>query len=169
MDALFKRRSIRAYKSTPVSQENIEYILRAAMAAPSAGNQQPWHFIIIDDRSLLDQVPEVHPYAMMCRQSPAAILVCADPSLEKHKGYWVQDCSAAVQNILIAATEKGLGSVWLGVYPREERMEGLKKLLRIPEEIIPFALIALGYPAEKKEPADRYNQERLHKNAWGQK
>ncbi len=166
MKAILQRRSIRAYKSTPVAEEDVEYILRAAMAAPSAGNQQPWHYIVIDDRDLLNRVPDVHPYAEMCRQSPAAILVCGDPSLEKHTGYWVQDCSAATQNILIAATAKGLGSVWLGVYPREERMKGLGQLLHIPEEIIPFALIALGYPAEEKGSADRYKSERVHKNGW---
>jgi len=165
--AIFNRRSIRRYRRECVPGEVIETLLRAAMAAPSAGNQQPWHFIVIDDRAILDQVPGIHPHSNMILEAPAAILVCGDPSLEKHQGYWVQDCSAAVENILIEVQTLGFGAVWLGVYPREDRVEGLRKLMGIPEHIIPFALIPIGYPAVYKPPADRYNKDRVFSNKWG--
>ncbi|GAB6158429.1 nitroreductase family protein [Desulfotomaculum varum] len=166
MKAILARRSIRKYTSEPVSEQDIRDLLAAAMAAPSAGNQQPWHFVVIDDRKILNEIPGFHPYAHMLKEAPVAILVCGDESLEKFKGYWVQDCSAATQNILIAVQEKGLGAVWLGIYPTEERVQGLRRLLNIPQHIIPFSLVALGHPAEHKEPANRYNESRIHRNKW---
>lgn len=166
MDTILSRRSIRKYTSQPVSEEIIKELLEAAMSAPSAGNQQPWHFVVINDRHVLDDVPTVHPYSQMMKEASAAILVCADLQLDKHKGYWVQDCSAATENILIAAQAKGLGAVWLGVYPREDRVNGLKKLLNIPENVIPLSLIPVGHPAEHKPPANRFNSSRVHYNSW---
>lgn len=167
MEALFSRRSIRKYTAASVSEESVQGILEAAMSAPSAGNQQPWHFVVIKNRNLLDQVPDFHPHSLMCREASVAILVCGDPSLEKHVGYWVQDCAAAVENLLLSIHALGLGGVWLGVHPREERVLGFRKLLNIPEHIIPFALIPIGHPAEQK-PArpDRYNEARIHHNIW---
>ncbi len=100
------------------------------------------------------------------REATVAVLICGDLSLEKHKGYWVQDCSAATENLLLAAHAKGLGAVWLGVYPREERVDGLRKLLGIPEHVIPFSLVPIGHPAEQKPPAERYNPSRIHFNRW---
>ncbi len=167
MDAIFKRRSIRKYTDQPVSEEQIEKVIRAGMAAPSAGNQQPWHFIVIDDRNILLDITRFHPYSQMLKEAGCAIVVCGDTSLERHKGYWVQDCSAATQNMLLAACELGLGSVWLGVYPREDRVEALQKLLGIPENVIPLCIVSLGYPAEQKEPVDRFNPSRIHRNKWG--
>jgi len=136
------------------------------MYAPSAGNQQPWHFVVVDDRALLDAVPSFHPHAAMCREAACAILVCADPALEKYPGLWVQDCAAATQNILLAAHELGLGSVWLGCYPRPERVEGFRRLVGLPPEIIPFAMIALGYPAQTLATPERFNPDRVHRNRW---
>ena len=167
MQSLFSRRSIRKYTSAVVSEAAVKEILEAAMSAPSAGNQQPWHFVVIDDRQILDRVPEFHPHSLMCREARLAILVCGDPSLEKHAGYWVQDCAAATQNLLLAVHAEGLGGVWVGVYPREERVIGFRKLLNIPEHVVPFAVIPIGHPAEQKPPRpDRYNEARVHKNAW---
>ena len=166
MKAILTRRSIRKYKPQAVPDEIITELLTAAMSAPSAGNEQPWEFVVINDRKLLDRIPEFHPYATMLKEAPVAILVCGDLKREKHKGYWVQDCSAATENILIAVEEKKLGAVWLGIYPREERVAGLRKLLGIPESIVPFSLIAIGYPAEVKEPADRFDPVRVHQNRW---
>ncbi|NLD50386.1 MAG: nitroreductase family protein [Clostridiaceae bacterium] len=166
MEAILNRRSIRKYTDKPVTEEDIRCLLQAAMSAPSAGNQQPWHFVIIRDRSILLKITEVHPYSQMLAQAQAAILVCGDESLEKHKGYWVQDCSASTENILIAAQEKGLGTVWLGVHPNEERKAGIKKILGIPDNITPFSIVSIGYPAEKKEPSNRYNEERIHYDVW---
>jgi nitroreductase len=136
------------------------------MAAPSAGNQQPWHFIVIEERSLLDEIPLFHPYSTMLKGAPLAVLVCGDLGMEKHKGYWVQDCSAATQNLLLAAHAKGLGAVWLGVYPLEERIAGVRELLGLPENVVPFAIVALGHPAEQKPPGERYDASRVRRNRW---
>lgn len=166
MDTILSRRSIRKYTKEQVPDDVIKDLLRAAMSAPSAGNEQPWHFVVIRDRETLDEIPRFHPYSMMLKEAPVAILVCGDMRLLKYQGYWVQDCSAATQNILLAAKAKGLGSVWLGVYPDEERVKNLRKLLGIPEEVIPFSLVSLGYPAEHKPPADRYDRARVHYDRW---
>lgn len=166
MEAILNRRSIRRYTPQPVPDDMIENLLRAAMAAPSAGNEQPWHFIVIKDRAVLDQLPTVHPYAQMTKQAPMAILVCGDLDLVAHGEMWVQDCSAATENLLIAVQAKGLGAVWLGVYPREERIKGLRKLLGIPDSIFPFALLPIGYPGEKKPPSKRFKKSRIHYDRW---
>ncbi|MCE5194534.1 MAG: nitroreductase family protein [Nitrospiraceae bacterium] len=166
IDAILTRRSIRKYTAQPVPKELITELIRAAMSAPSAGNQQPWHFIVIDDRKTLDSIPEFHPHSLMLKKSPAAVLVCGDPSLETHKDYWMIDCSAATENFLLAAHAKGLGAVWLGIYPRQDRVANIRKLLNVPENIIPFSLISIGYPAEKRPAENRFKNERIHKNSW---
>ena len=166
MEALKTRRSIRAFTGRPVSLDLVRDLINAAMQAPSAGNEQPWHFIIITDRDLLDRIPEYHPYAGMLAETSVAVLICGDPRLEKHEGMWVQDCAAATQNLLLAAHAKGLGAVWVGVHPREDRIEPLRKLFELPEAIVPFALIPLGHPAERPEPEDRFRPELIHMNRW---
>ena len=167
MEALFSRRSIRKYSAGAITEEVLRDILEAAMSAPSAGNQQSWHFIIINDRKILDEVPSFHPHSLMLREAPVAILVCGDLKLEKHVGYWVQDCAAATENLLLAVHAKGLGAVWLGIYPREERVVGLRNLLGIPDHVIPLSLIPVGFPAESKPPRpDRYNAAKIHHNRW---
>jgi len=166
MDAILSRRSIRKYTAQPVSDEVIQELLEAAMSAPSAGNEQPWHFIVITERQILNEIPKFHPYSQMLRDAPVAILVCGDERLQKYEGYWVQDCSAATENILIAAQAKGLGAVWLGVYPVEDRVTGLRKLVGIPEHVTPFALISIGYPAEQKPRSNRYDASRVRHNRW---
>jgi len=142
LNAILSRRSIRKYTAQPVSEEMVRELLEAAMAAPSAGNEQPWHFVVMDDREILDAIPRFHPYSRMLEEAPMAILVCGDLELQKYEGYWVQDCSAATENLLIAAQAKGLGAVWLGVYPIEERVAGFRNLLGVPDHVIPFALIS---------------------------
>jgi len=136
------------------------------MAAPSAGNERPWHFVVVRDRRLMQGIMEVHPYAQMLKQSSVAVLICGDPTLEKYPGFWVQDCSAAVENMLIMAVELNLGAVWLGIYPIEERVRGLRQLLGLPENVIPFALVPIGHPDEEKRPLDRYDEERVHRDGW---
>jgi nitroreductase len=165
-DIIINRRSIRKYKTDAVSQEQIELLLQAAMFAPSANNLQPWHFVVVTDRNILDQITEIHPYAKMLKNAPLAILVCADQKIEKTEGYWVQDCSAAIQNIMLSACGLNLASVWLGVYPRQERMLSIKKLFNLPEHIQPLSLIAIGHPDEQKELPQRYLKERIHTNQW---
>jgi nitroreductase len=166
MEAIISRRSIRQYTSKRVSREVVREILNAAMSAPSAGNERPWHFIVLTDRAILDEIPKFHPYSAMLKQASTAILVCGDPTLEKHKGYWVLDCAIAAENILLAAHAKGLGAVWCGVYPTEDRVENLRKLLHLPDQITPFSLIPLGFPAEIKQASDRFDSSRVHENQW---
>lgn len=166
MDAILSRRSIRRYTADPVPEKVIYELLEAAMSAPSASNRQTWHFVVITDRRILAKVPEFRPYSTMLRDAPLAIAVCGDLQLDEGKGFWVQDCSAATQNVLIAAQAKGLGAVWLGVYPVEERVMGMKKLLALPQHVIPLSLISIGYPAEKKPRSNRYNSSRIHHNQW---
>lgn len=166
MDIFFKRRSIRKYTDKPVGNEILVELIKAAMSAPSAGNQQPWQFIIINDRKVLDEIPNCHPHSQMIKQAPAAILICGDENLEVHKGYWVQDCSAATQNLLLAIEAQGLGGVWLGVHPREDRVQKISALLGLPEHVIPFSLIPVGYSAEHLPPSDRYDEAKVRYNHW---
>ena len=166
MDTILTRRSIRQYTPAPVSDEHIEALLRAGMAAPTAGNQQAWEFVVIDDRALLDAVPSVHPYAQMCAEAPLCLAVCADPSRERYPGFWVQDCAAATQNILLAAHALGLGAVWLGIAPSGDRAHHVAELLKLPAGIEPLALVAVGHPAESKHPEDRYDPAKTHHNQW---
>jgi len=166
LNAISTRRSIRQFTSQEIPEDLVEKILRAGMQAPSARNYQPWHFIVINDRKILDKIPLVHPYAEMMYQATLAILVCGDLNLEKSVEYCAINCSAATQNILLAAHDLRLGAVWLGVYPREERTKGLIKVFNIPDNIVPISLIACGYPAEKLATEDRYKIERIHRNHW---
>jgi len=166
LECINTRRSIRKYLDKEVSDDLIKQILEAAMTAPSAGNQQPWQFIVIKDRKLLNKIPEFHEYAQMCKEANLAILVCADTSSLRHEGMWEQDCSAATQNILLAAHALGLGAVWCGVYPREPKMNGFTQLLNIPDKIIPFSLIPIGYPAQQSGKVERYKKEKIHFDRW---
>ena len=166
MEAISTRRSVRSFTSKPIAKEIVEELLRAAMSAPSAGNEQPWQFVVIDDRKMLDRIIDVNPNAKMCKEAQAAILVCGDTTKEKYPGFWVQDCSAAAQNILLAAHEKGIGSVWTGIYPIKERVEGFRRLLSLPENVIPFCLVPLGYPAKQMPQVDRFQKDRVHHNVW---
>jgi nitroreductase len=164
--AILTRRSIRKYVEKPVPDQLVTQLLRAGFAAPSAGNEQPWHFIVIDERRILDAIPEFHEHSGMLRESPLAIVICGDENLEHHKGFWVQDCAAATQNVLLAAHARGLGAVWLGVYPREERVRAMRRLLGLPQHVVPLSIVAVGYPAESVEPADRFDESRIHRNGW---
>jgi len=165
-DALHTRRSIRAFTDEPVSEADLETILRAAMAAPSAVNAQPWHFVVITDRAILDAIPGIHPHAAMCKTAQAAIVTVAELALEKSPGNWMVDCSAAVENLLLAARGIGIGTVWCGLYPRRERMEPMAKRLGLPEGFAPHSLVPLGHPAQEFRRIDRFNPERIHRNGW---
>ena len=165
-DAIARRRSIRRYKPDPVNDHLLHIILRAGCAAPSAGNEQPWHFLVIRSRNTLVSLAESHPYADMLREAPLAILLCADMGRVKHKDYWPQDCAAAAENMLLAAHGVGLGSVWVGVYPREARLAEVRRVISLPDTIIPFALLPVGLPAEEKAPEDRFDLQRVHLEQW---
>jgi nitroreductase len=166
LEAILTRRSIRKYRKKRIADELVQRLLQAAFHAPSAGNQQPWHFILLDDHKILNVIDTFHPSAKNLKEADKAILICGDVHLEKFKGYWMIDCAAATENILLAAHSLGLGACWLGVYPREGRVAGMRKLLSLPSHIIPFALVSLGYPAETKDHEDRFNTERIHYNKW---
>ncbi|MHA1435516.1 MAG: nitroreductase family protein [Candidatus Heimdallarchaeota archaeon] len=166
LEAIKTRRSIRKFTDKPISKEDIDVLLRAAMQAPSAGNNQPWEFIVIDDRKILDSIPDFHPYSDMLKQSPVGILVCGKIDATKYCGFWVQDCSAATQNILLAAHGLGLGSVWLGFYPLQERIDGIRVIFDLPADVYPLSLVALGHPDEKIDFEDRYKKEKVRYNKW---
>ena len=166
IQAIHGRRSIRKYSDQGVPEEVVREVLGAAMAAPSAGNQQPWHFITVTDRAVMAAIQKIHPHAGALDTAPVAIVVCADERLEKYKGFWVQDCSAATQNLMLAAYARGLGTVWLGVHPLADRVTGIRALLGLPGSVIPLAVIPLGYPAEKRSSVDRFDDSRVHANKW---
>ena len=163
LDAIFRRRSIREYTEEPVSEEAMERLLQAAMAAPSGRNLRPWHLVTVTDPALLRTLGDKHPYGSMIAKAAAGIAVCGDPSVSH---WWVQDCSAATENILIAAAGLGLGAVWLGCYTRPEREQAVRDVLGIPPEINVLSLIAIGHPAEHKEPRSQYEAEKVHRNGW---
>jgi nitroreductase len=166
LEAIFTRRSVRNFQSDPVSENDLHDLLRAGMQAPSAKNEQPWHFLVIDDLALLHAIPDFHPHAKMLLEAPLAILVCSDRKLETKRASWLQDCSAATQNILLAAHAKGLGAVWLGIFPDSERVFGMQALVNLPKDVRPVSLVAIGYTASQPEPVDRFKEERVHLNQW---
>lgn len=164
IETITTRRSIRKFKELPIADETIEQLLKAAMYAPSARNSQAWNFVLINKRGILDELSEIHPYGKMLKQSPLAILVCGDKNIEENDAYLSINCSAATQNILLAAHSLGLGSVWLGIYPREERMNPIKNFLKLPEKCLPVSLIAIGWPDEKIPLPERFFKEKIHYN-----
>ena len=166
IEAIHTRRSIREYHDKPIPDDMVTEILKAAMAAPSAGNQQPWEFVVITDKRILDKIPSINPFAKMAPNAPVGILVCGDFKAERFPGNWVLDCAAATQNMLLCAHALGLGAVWTGIYPEEERMSGFIELLQIPEHVIPHTLVVFGYPIQQPGPQDRFKPERIHKNSW---
>lgn len=169
IETIHQRKSVRSFTSEKMSKEQLETLVRAGMAAPTAVNMQPWAFIAINDRATLDQLGEELPYAKMLKKANAAIVVCGD--LQKaldgwEQIFWVQDCSAASQNILLAAESLGLGAVWTAAYPAEDRMATVSKILNLPDHIMPLNVIPVGYPDGDIEPKDKWDSENLHWNKW---
>ncbi len=162
MDNIVTRTSIRDYTDKTVSDDTIEQLLKAAMAAPSARNQQPWRFIVIKDKKTLQAVSENFHTMKMAEKAPLAIVVCGDVSSD----YWVQDASAATENLLLAAHAMGLGAVWCGIYPKEDRVEKLKEMLDISGDIMPLNVIPVGYPAENPLPKDKWDPKKICYEKW---
>ena len=162
MNPIFTRRSIRRFTDAPVESEKIEAILRAAMAAPSAGNQQPWEFYVVTDLEKIRQLSESHEYAGCAAGAPAVIVPCSRKDGLRFPMYDHIDLSIATQNILLEIVNQGLGGVWLGIAPIKERMDRVDEILGIPDNLRSFALVPLGYPAETKAPANRFHPERIH-------
>lgn len=167
MEAILTRRSIRQYTSLPMPDAVLQRLLAAAMSAPSANNQQPWQFVVADDRPLLAEIGRANPDADMAGEASVAVLICGVdvPSLPS-SDYWQQDCAAATQNLLLAAHALGLGAVWTGAYPEEEKVALMSRLFGLPGNVVPFCLVPIGYPAESKPPANRYDAARIHRNRW---
>lgn len=166
LEAILNRRSIRQYTNEPVTDDQINILLKSAMYAPSAVNKQPWHFIVFRDKTLIRAITEKHPNASMLSQASAGIVVCWDEHLQHDIGYGPVDCAAATQNILLTAYSMGIGSVWVGLYPRQQRMEFISEVFALPEHIKGFSIISLGYPAEKKMQPQRFNTDRIHFEKW---
>lgn len=164
IETIYARRSIRKFLDKDVEPEKVETLLKLAMAAPSAMNRTPWEFYVISNQSLLDSILNSE-FKVLRYQAPVAILVCGNQNhflLEDKRDFWMQDCSAAVENILLGATSLGLGSVWCGITPAVKKVEFVKNLLSLDENIIPFALIYIGYPNEEKEPRTQYDENKVH-------
>ena len=160
------RRSVRSFTDEAVSDADLELILRCAMQAPSAGGAEPWEFVILKDKALLRKFAEINPYAKFAPQADVGIVVCGNLERERFKGFWVQDTSAAMENLLLAVHALNLGGVWTGLYPVEERVKGVRELIQAPAHIIPLGCALIGHPKAKPMPKDRFDESRIHKNIW---
>jgi nitroreductase len=163
LNVIFSRRSIRAYTAEPLSEADIHSLLEAGMAAPSASNGKPWHFVAVTDRATLRALGDAHPFGKMLAGAALGIAVCGDPQVSD---WWVQDCTAATENILIAVVGLGLGGVWLGCHGRPEREQAVKRVLGIPERIGVLSMLSIGHPAEEKEARTQFDAARIHRDQW---
>ena len=165
LNCIMTRTSIRQYQDRPVEQEKVEQLLRAAMAAPTAVNKQPWHFYVLNTKEAINRLADASQRGSdMVRSAALVIVVCGDmdKALEgKAREYWIQDTSAATENLLLAAHALGLGAVWTGVYPMKERVEMTTKVLNLPENLVPLCTILIGYPAESPTPKDKWKPENV--------
>lgn len=170
MHNILNRKSVRSYTSEPVSKEQLDTLLRAAMAAPTGRDMRPWKFVVVNDPEAMKSLAQQLPYAKMLGEAQAAIAVCGDLSVKDKEGKpstnWTFDCSAATENLLLAAEAMGLGAVWTGVYPYDERMSAVKKALQLPDHIIPLNLIPIGHPKGDAQPKDKYDANNIHYNQW---
>jgi nitroreductase len=166
-EGLISRRSIRKYTGGIIAEDKILALIKAGMYAPSARNRRPWHFIVVDDRTMMKKIMEVHPYSSMLAEASHAIVICGDEKLENGPGYYKLDCSAASQNILLAAHAMGLGAVWLGVEPRQERIKAISSIFGLPSHVHPLSVISLGIPVKiPTEIPDRFEAGKIRRNKW---
>lgn len=169
LNAIAKRSSIREYTGEAVSRDQLETIIKAGMAAPSAMNHQPWEFVAIDDRALLDKLGDVLPYAKMLHKAGAAIAVCGNVEKDcpaPYNSIWIHDCSAATENILLAVEALGLGAVWTAVEPSDALVAVVKDALKLPDNVVPLCVIPIGHPAVEAKPKDKFKPEKIHWNAY---
>ncbi|MBQ4399232.1 MAG: nitroreductase family protein [Bacteroidales bacterium] len=169
IETIMTRTSIRSFTDRAVSADTVEMLLRAGMAAPTAVNLQPWHFVVVNDRAKIDELGGNGRQSQMWHESPLVIVVCGN--MEKAmegvgQAFWVQDCSAATENILLAAHALGLGAVWTGCYPIEERVANISQVLGLPEHIVPLCAIVMGYPNESPQPKDKWKPENVSYNGF---
>lgn len=164
LSVIYSRKSVRKYvEGKPVSEEDLQTLLKAGMSAPSGKDTRPWEFVVVDDRATLQAMAEELPYAKMLPKAPLAIVVCGDSA---KSSYWYLDCSAAAQNILLAAEALGLGAVWTAAYPYEERMKVVAQNIGLPPNILPLTVIPIGWPDGNFKPKDKYNAAKIHRNKW---
>jgi nitroreductase len=163
LEVIKARRSIRAYTPEPVSEEDIQAMLEAAMAAPSASNLQPWEFVVVEDAALRGQLAQMHPYSGMAADAPVVFVVVGDKTASRH---WVEDTSAATENLLLAATALGLGGVWVGVYPNTDREAYARNLLGVPEGKRVLCIVPVGHPAEQKPPRTQFDPAKVHRDRY---
>ena len=168
LNHLFARRSVRAYRQQEVSDDLVRDLLESAMAAPSAVAKDPWEFVVVRNRAMLAKIAAGLPNGAMLADAPLGIVVCGDlqRAHDRQLSYLLQDCSAAIENLLLAVSSLGLGACWLGVHPREERVKHIRQLLHVPDLVIPVAVIAIGWPAESPPPRTRYRDDAVHRETW---
>lgn len=166
LDTIYDRRSIRKYQEKPVEEKLLNEILKAGMYAPSTVNKQPWHFVVITDKEVMRDIKNLHPYASSLQTAPVAIMVCGDTNLEFAQNFYLTDCAAVTENILLAAKWLGLDTCWMGIYPWEKTMKDFSDYFKLPENIKPYSLIAVGYGAETKSRPDRFDESKIHINKW---
>jgi len=166
LETIFTRRSIRKYTGEPVSEEDLKIVLKAGFSAPSAHNYQPWHFVIVRDKDTLESISKVHPYAKMLPQAGCGIIVCGDKEKQGMTGFLVEDCSAAIQNMLLAVHGLGLGAVWCGLYPVPKLTKPVIKFINLPSTIVPVGMVVIGHKAEEKKSVDRYDESKIHIEQW---
>ncbi len=164
-EVLNTRRSVRSYTNEPVTKDEVETLLHAACMAPSARNLQPWRFVVVDSRELLDQIAARHPYAGFANRAPLAVVVCGIPQ-EASGDFWVQDCAAATQNLLLAARALDLGAVWCGLHPVEDRAQLMRDILGIPDDVVPLSLVILGHTDKAPHEAERVFASKTSRNGW---
>lgn len=166
IEAIFTRRSIRKFEEGPISQEQLYTIIKAGCQAPSAHNRQPWHFIVVKDKNKFEKISNFHSYAKMLPSADVCIVVCGDKERQSMNGFLIEDCSAAIQNMLLATHGIGLGAVWCGLYPVTNLTRQMKKLLSIPSTIIPVGMIVLGQIGEQRPVEDRFDEKKIHNEKW---
>lgn len=170
IEDIMTRTSVRSYSDRQVEKETVDTLLRAAMAAPTAGNKQPWRFVVIDDKAILQSISENFHTMTMAKDASIAVIMCGDTQSAfpgELSDYWIQDVSAASENLLLAAHAMGLGAVWCGIYPQMDRVEQFSEMLNLPGNIIPMACICVGYPSGETTPKDKWKPEYIHYNSWG--
>lgn len=166
LEGLLTRRSIRRFTDRKVAETDMIDIIKAGMYAPSAGNQQPWRYIIVTDQEKKELIGNTIRTSVMAKDANFVIIVCADLEQAKYPQYWDQDCAAAMQNMLLASHSKGIGAVWGGIYPEKDRVEFIRKEFKIPENIEVFGLLMAGYPEIQPSNAERFHPEMIYREAW---
>lgn len=166
IEAINTRRSIRKFTGEIISDEELKVILKAGFQAPSAHNFQPRDYVVVKDKEIIDKIADFHPYAKMLPKAGCGIVVCGDSQKQPQMGFLVADCSAAIQNMLLAAHGLGLGAVWCGIYCDEKLVKNMSEVLKLPEKIIPIGMVVVGKKAVDKEAVDRYDESKVHYDRW---